>query len=141
MLHPEWHYTNKNTIEFFRDNYNLKKDHVLSGQLVCGIICMQNNSTVQSFFDTFFEIIDKDHDLITLKYDAVNPLEGFIMHRYDQSILSLLSKATNVGYIIPDETYPNNPKFLHYFSEKIFRQIKDFDDCGKFPILATRSRQ
>jgi hypothetical protein len=125
---PEWHWTNKRTIEFFRDNYNLKKEHVLSNQLVGGIICMQNNSIVETFFDTFFEIIDRDHNLITNKYNQIEPLNGFKDHRYDQSILSLLSKSSGIGYILPDETWPNNPNF------------PSWNESDKFPFLATRKR-
>jgi hypothetical protein len=128
LEHPEYKYTNKKTLEFFKANYGLKKEHVLSNQLVGGILVMENNSKVKMFFDTFFKIIDSDHNLITNKYTHEDNYDGFIDHRYDQSILSLLSKVTGVGYIIPDESYPNNSKF------------QTWSDSVYFPFLATRSK-
>jgi hypothetical protein len=137
---PEWKYTNKFALEFFRDNYNLKKEHALSNQLVGGIIYVNVCEHSRKYFDMFFEIVDKDHDLITSKYDQCENVKGFVSHRHDQSILSLLSKVTGLGHIIPDETYPTNPNFEHYFSEEIFNKIKEHDQIGQFPIIATRSK-
>ena len=128
LEHPEYKYTNKKTLEFFKDNYNLTKDHILSNQLVGGILVMENNDNIKDFFDTFFKIIDVDHNLITDAYTHNDNYSGFIDHRYDQSILSLLSKVTGTGYIIPDESYPNNSNF------------RNWGESSQFPFLATRSR-
>tara|TARA_Y100000592_G_scaffold90003_1_gene148056 strand:- start:557 stop:1297 length:741 start_codon:yes stop_codon:yes gene_type:complete len=105
LNHPEWKYTNTKTIKFFKDNYNLKKEHVLSGQLMGTVMLVKVNDETKSYFNTFFDIINDDYDLITNEYDNISPSNGFIQHRHDQSIMSLLSKTTQLGYIIPDETW------------------------------------
>ena len=59
LEHPEWKYTNTKTFKFFKDKYQLKKEHVMSNQLVGGILGIKKTQTVIDFFNLFFDIIEK----------------------------------------------------------------------------------
>jgi hypothetical protein len=85
------------------------------------VFLIKNNKQSRDFFNLFFDIIDKDPFLITDNYNNISPIDGFIDHRHDQSILSLLTKTLNFGHTLEDETYYLN-----------------WGDGSKFPILATR---
>jgi hypothetical protein len=120
IAHKEYAYTNKATIQYFQEKYNLQKEHVLSNMIGATIIPMKKCPRVVKFFNEFESVLRADRFLITDKYNE-DRLDGFIDHRHDQSILSLLSKVLKVGYIIPDETY-----------------YEDWSKGSHIPILATR---
>jgi hypothetical protein len=104
LAHKEYVFTNKATLRYFKEKYNLQKEHALSNQLMATVIIMKKCPRVVKFFNEFKNIIEADRFLITDKYND-DRCVGFVDHRHDQSIFSLLSKALNIGYIIPDETW------------------------------------
>jgi hypothetical protein len=102
--HKEYCFTNKATLKYFKENYNLQKEDVFSNMLMATVILMKKNKEVIKFFEEFLKIISKDRYLITDYYNS-EKYQGFVDHRHDQSILSLLTKTLKMGHIIPDETW------------------------------------
>ena len=94
-----------------------------SNQLAGGIIFIKNNYESKEFFKKFFDIVEKNPNLITDYYQD-NQIKGFKSPRHDQSILSILGKSMN-SIVLDDETYfVDNPE-------------KQFN----FPILTVRDNE
>ena len=74
-----------------------------SNQLAGGIIFIKNNYESKEFFKKFFDIVEKNPNLITDYYQD-NQIKGFKSPRHDQSILSILGKSIN-SIVLDDETY------------------------------------
>jgi hypothetical protein len=102
--HQEYKWTNKQTILFFKENYNLTKEHVLSNQIMSTVKILKKSKRTEEYISEFLKILDEDKFLITDEYNP-DSISGFRDHRHDQSIFSLLTKALNYGKIIPDETW------------------------------------
>lgn len=102
--HKEYKFTNKATLKYFKENYNLQKEDVLSNMLMATVIIMKKGKPVKDFIEEFFKIIENDRFLVTDKYNS-DMYKDFVDHRHDQSIFSLLTKVLKIGYIIPDETW------------------------------------
>ena len=124
LLEKDW--TNKATIEFFKQKFNIDEDRLEtffnSSQLVGTVLIMRKNKFVIDFFDKCLEILNDDPNLFTDIYTNFNET-----HRHDQSIISLLYKQLNFDLIITDETY---------FDDGLFNS----DNAKKYPIWATRKR-
>jgi len=121
LSHPEYKYTNKYTIDYFKKKFNIIDDKYLinTNQLVGGILIMRKTKFVIDFFEKILEILNDNPYLFTDKYNVNNE-----EHRHDQSIMSLLYKIMKGILIIEDETY-----FLEGF-----RNSKS----NKYPFWATR---
>lgn len=80
-----------------------------SNQLAGGIIFIKNNYESKEFFKKFFDIVEKNPNLITDYYQD-NQIKDFKSPRHDQSILSILGKSMN-SIVLDDETYfVDNPE-------------------------------
>ena len=104
LTHPEHKYTNSYTVNYFKNKFNINMDeYINSNQLLATIILIRKNNFTIDFFDKISTILNDDPYLFTDKYTNKNE-----MHRYDQSILSLLYKVMGGSLIIPNETYFSN---------------------------------
>jgi hypothetical protein len=125
LTHQEKNYTNKKTIEYFKNKFNINNEmmntYLESFQLVGGIQLMKKNEYTINFFKNILDILNDDPKLFTDIYTNINMNEN---HRHDQSIMSLLYKHMNGDFIIDDETW-----FI-----KGFKTI----EAKQFPFWATR---
>jgi hypothetical protein len=104
LPHQEKNYTNKKTIAFFKQKFNINNDimneYLNNYQLVGGIQIIKKTEFSIDFFNKVLEVLNDDMYLFTDKYTQTNEA-----HRHDQSIMSLLYKHMNGDLIIDDETY------------------------------------
>lgn len=106
LPHPEAEYTNAHMMRVL----NISKDSEIakSNQIADTFIILRNNPAVRELVRTWKDMISKDVNLITDKYDQENKELSFHAHRHEQSLWSLLLK-TRCGIqkcTIPDESYP-----------------------------------
>ena len=125
LTHQEKNFTNKKTINYFKDKFNINDEmmntYLESMQCVGGIQLMKKNKYTIQFFKQILEILSDDYKLFTDIYTDTNE-----KHRHDQSIMSLLYKHMNGDLIIDDETY-----FKEGFNSTI---------SNKYPFWATRKQ-
>ena len=125
LTHQEKKFTNKKTINYFKDKFNISdkimNDYLESNQLVGGIQIIKKNTYTINFFKQILEILNDDYKLFTDIYT-----ENSEQHRHDQSIMSLLYKHMNGDLIIDDETY-----FKEGFNSPLSK---------KYPFWATRKQ-
>jgi hypothetical protein len=122
LCHKEKKYTNKKTIEYFSNKFNINMNtYINNNQLVGGIQIIRKNNFSIDFFNKVLEILNDDYNLFNDSYTQNNE-----NHRHDQSIMSLLYKIMNGNLIIKDETYFKNG----------FNSI----ESNQCPIWATRLR-
>jgi len=104
LSHQEKKFTNKKTIEYFKNKFNIN-DNIMNNyletfQLVGGIQIIRKTEFSLDFFNKVLEILNDDMNLFSDKYTLRNE-----DHRHDQSIMSLLYKCMDGDLIIDDETY------------------------------------
>ena len=125
LTHQEKNFTNKKTIDYFKDKFNINDEmmntYLESMQCVGGIQLMKKNKYTIQFFKQILEILSDDYKLFTDIYTDTNE-----KHRHDQSIMSLLYKYMDGDLIIDDETY-----FKEGFNSTI---------SNKYPFWATRKQ-
>ena len=110
LTHQEKHYTNRQTIQYFKNKFNINDElmntYLDSFQLLATVIILRKNEYTINFFNQLLEILNDDSklytDIYTNMYYNVYPNEK---HRHDQSIMSLLYKHINGDLIIDDETW------------------------------------
>lgn len=120
LPYPEKKFTKLDT--YFRVFPN-NKDHLNTNQRCATAYFLKNNQTNRNIIEEFKSIsVENDYHYIDNSDSIISNDEDFEIHRWDQSIFSLLSKKHDF-YCIPDETYwhPN----WHI-------------DGKKYPIWATR---
>ena len=98
-----------------------------------GHILFKKNDTTLEIINEFENIIKTDSLLITDEYSKESQIEGFMSHRHDQSILSLLSKIYGAE-ILKDETALNDDFSKDEIEIHPFRavQIKRYSPYQKF---------
>ena len=97
----EFEWTSKQIFDYFNIDVNSKI--AKTSQLSSNTIFMKKNETSLNIVNGFLDIINHDPKLITLEYDKVNQVDGFIENRSDQSILSILSKLYGVETVLDQE--------------------------------------
>jgi len=126
LHHKEKDYTNKKTIDFFKNKFNISSEDINSysnsGQLIAGIIIIRKTPFAVDFFNKVLEVLNDDAYLFTDIYNLSNE-----QHRHDQSIMSLLYKHMNGDLIINDETWFDDGCFIS-------------EQSKKYPFWATRKR-
>ncbi len=93
-----------------------------TGQIQSGIILIKNTPSNQNFVSNWLQLCTQD-TFALLDSMTTDKREGFVSHRWEQSILSLLVKGSNFK-ILPDETY----------------FAPDWVKGAPFPIWAMRNR-
>ena len=125
LTHQEKNFTNKKTIDYFKNKFNINdkimNNYLESFQILNGIMLMRKNEYTINFFNNCLNILNDDPKLHTDIYTNINE-----KHRHDQSIMSLLYKYMEGDLIINDETY-----FEEGFNSEIAKN---------YPFWATRYR-
>jgi len=87
-----------------------------SNQVESGIvICKKTDYTIK-FMKKWLDLVLQDNYRLVVDYDDEEQLDGYIGHRHDQSLLSVLSKTENAHTIIDvNEAYGLGP----FFSSRI----------------------
>lgn len=102
----EKNWTNKELFSYL--NLKPESQYGNTGQLISGHMMFKKNDTTLKIINEFENLIKTDHLLITDEYTNNSQVDGFMAHRHDQSILSLLSKIYGTE-ILKDETALNDP--------------------------------
>ena len=102
----EKYYTTEEIFKAFQVNGN--QNIIETGQILATIQIMKKDDKVIKIFEDCLKLLDKDPDLITDKYNQIQP-SYFIDNRHDQSLISV-SKKINGCILLEDETYFNNFK-------------------------------
>ena len=125
LTHQEKKFTNKKTIEYFKNKFNIvdikMNEYLENFQLVGGIQIIRKTQFTVDFFNKLLEILNDDMNLFSDKYTLQNE-----QHRHDQSIMSLLYKHMEGDLIIDDETY--------------FGEGFESEKAKKYPFWATRKQ-
>ena len=128
LTHQEKKFTNKKTINYFKDKFNISdkimNDYLESFQILNGIMLFRKTEFSIKFINNCLDILNDDPKLHTDIYTQNNE-----KHRHDQSIMSLLYKHMNGDLILDDETWfgGHNGNFNSALSKK-------------YPFWATRLR-
>lgn len=87
-------------------NYFQFKDyqHMETEQLMGGIFLLKKNKKTVSLINEWYELCQNYH-LIDDSQSISKNDNGFIDHRHDQSIFSLLRKKYNISIVYPDNSY------------------------------------
>jgi hypothetical protein len=84
------------------------KKIAMTNQLQSGFIMIKNSREIRNFIFRLKKFIDNDPNLITNKYDNIDPHTDFIAGRREQSLLSMMLKKEypieNISIL--NETYP-----------------------------------
>ena len=75
-----------------------------SPQYMSGLLIMQKNKKVVDIFEKCLNAVKHDHNLITNNAKKYGAQPGFIDHRHDQAICSVVRKLEG-SIVLPDETY------------------------------------
>lgn len=98
-----------------------------SPQIWGGCFIIKNSLTARRIFSQYLELCDYSKELVTDKKSTTPNKEGFVEHRHDQSIFSLLVK-TNAHITIPtNEIQPINND--------------NWDSLKNYPIQARRLKE
>jgi len=95
-------------------------------QMFAGIIIIRKNELSKRFVNEWFNICHNHYDLLNDKPSKVVNFAEFIQHRYDQSVISVLSKIYKCAILPLTEVRSING---------------DWSDYTNIPILVTRSKQ
>lgn len=100
LSHKEYEYTKKELLEYLKPSEAV----VNSKQLLATIILMKKCHHSIMLVDKWYDVLNHQVELFSDKLDADNQRPGFVTHRHDQSIWSVILK-TYGAEILPDETY------------------------------------
>lgn len=114
----EYEYTKQEVFDYFRSPQEISN----SNQLMATVILLKKCAHTSMLIDKWYNTVIDNVFLFT-DDKRVEQRNGFIDHRHDQSVFSVIRK-TYGAHIIPDETY-----FLDFLKEG-----------ANFPIWATRLR-
>jgi len=112
----EYQFTKQEVFDFFRSPQQI----VNSGQLVGGILILRKCAHVMMLVNKWYDIA-VNHSFLFTDEKIKQQHDGFIDHRHDQSIFSVIRKTYGAN-IIPNET------FFHDYER----------DGQNFPIWATQ---
>lgn len=95
--HTEGHWTKGDLLDYFalRDNLEI----TASGQIQAGLILVVNSSATRSFFSSWLEVFERHINLVDDSPSESPNLPGFVGHRHDQSVFSLLAKLGRVSLL------------------------------------------
>jgi hypothetical protein len=83
--------------------------HLKSQTIGAGIIFIKKTLSTERFINEWLKVFDDDFSLVDDSESKLNNIDGFIEHRHDQAIFSMLCKKNNVSIESAYEYwYPNN---------------------------------
>jgi len=112
LPHMEYQYTKRDTIEEIYPEVD-----IYSGQTMGGVILLINTHETRRFVKEWYNYAIKDNYRYINDVSLLPNYEGFIDHRHDQSIFSLLVKKYNI-MTVPDDTYHEDTLFYIKASRK-----------------------
>ena len=99
---PEKHWTKIDLLKYF----NADNDEILNSPQICATtIFFLKNSFTQNFVNDWVNTFKENFSLIDDSPSNHKEKEGFIMHRHDQSIFSILGKLNDISIISSYEIY------------------------------------
>ena len=112
--HIEIKFQKKRVLKYF--NLENDIDFLNSYHIESGCIIIKNNNESREFIKKWFELcIYDNHSLLNDITDNEN--EDFIEHRHDQSLLSILSKQSDIVYILSENNLYHN--YSCFFSSRL----------------------
>jgi len=126
-LDYEW--TKGDLIDYFkvRDNENILKTPTIGS----GIIFIRKCEKSLEIINRWLDVIKYDFKLIDDSKSRCPNVKGFIEHRHDQAIFSILCKLNNIKTI---------SAFEYWYSSKNNANIPDWSMLSNFPIWAKRDK-
>jgi hypothetical protein len=100
LNNKEYEYTKKEVFEYLKPS----KAVVNSKQLLATIILIKKCSHSVMLVDKWYDVLNHRAELFSDELDPAIQEPGFITHRHDQSIWSVILKTYGAD-ILPDETY------------------------------------
>ncbi len=116
-------------------NLELDTEFLESGQVESGLFFCKNSAAAKKFVEDWLEgMLFENHQLVIDHSNYTRQLPGFIEHRHDQAVLSILSKL-NGAAVLPTEGYGLGPFFSSRVSDEgkrefapdIFRTEQDYN--------------
>lgn len=104
MKYIEETWTKADMFHFFnvQDNQEITK----SGQYVGGIFFVRNTPRTRTIFKEMLSIMEKHPALIDDTPSTLDNSKGFIEHRHDQSLFSVIRKINkDITLVVDDDTY------------------------------------
>ena len=102
----ERHWTKGDLLDHFavRDNPLVTE----TGQVQAGFLLLRNTPKTRAFVDSWAKVFWDNFSLVDDTPSRSPNLEGFIEHRHDQSIFSLLAKLRGIEVLSADEQEPSS---------------------------------
>lgn len=119
---PEKFWTKGDLLDFLQVRYRF--DILSSPQYQGGILLIRKNNEAISIIKKWLDVFYTNFNLVDDSPSISTNIEGFIEHRNDQSVISLLLKKSKAATIPVDEVYN-----------------EDWDRLDNYPIWARRDRQ
>lgn len=120
--YKELHFQKMSALKRFRINdVSLFKDDVFldSNQVESGILICRKSGFAEYFIARWLELaLEEGCNLIRDHKDEEDRLEGFIEHRHDQSLLSILCKIYDTHIMCCNEAYGLGPFFSSRLADK-----------------------
>ncbi len=123
----DYKWTKGDLLDYF--NVRNRKDIINTPTIGAGIIFIKKCSESISIIKTWLKTIDDNFCFIDDTLSVSPNVDGFIEHRHDQSIFSLLCKINNITTLSAYE---------YWYPSKTKRYKADWDELKQFPIHAKR---
>lgn len=122
LYYPEYEWTKGDLLDYFgiRDD----KSYTHSIQFGAGIIFIRKDKNTVAFFEEFLKVYEDDFHLGSNKPSVSSNLEGFLEHREDQSIFSILCKKYKVEELSSAEYYASDWSILKEYPIHVKRDLK-----------------
>ena len=120
----EKYWTKGDLFNYFSVNQNIEITD--TPQMFAGVIIIRKNTISVKFVFEWFNICHKHYDLLNDKPSKTTNFSEFIQHRYDQSVISVLSKVYKCAKLPLTEVWSYNGDWSQY---------------ENMPILVTRCNQ
>lgn len=121
----EAHWTKGDLLDHFGVRASERK--APTKQVQAGAILIHKRPKVENFFLSWLELFESNFDLVDDTPSLSPNLEGFVAHRHDQSVFSLLAKQEHIELGSAAEQYPSEVGVT-------------WKDLGKFPIHHRRDK-
>lgn len=126
---PEYQWTKGDLLDYFkvRNNELITK----RGQIGAGVIFIKKCKFSEDFIKQWLKVYYDDFSLADDSKSKSKNLDGFIEHRHDQSIFSLLCKINNIKTLSSLE---------YYYPSRENVWVSDWKELRNYPIWAKRDK-